>query len=1082
MALRDLVIQSQLIPPRPRKGILRRPRVQERLSSVLDYPLSLVLAGTGYGKSTALADLADTAQPFYWYSVSEPDRDPLLFLIHLISAFRRTDQPGDDYCDAAFRFLDENEGRPSPAALTPLLNALTKSLDSEAVLVIDDYHLVQDVYEVNAIVRHLITYTSPRLHIVISSRQMPEQLDLTRWRVKGQMDSIAYSELAFTAEEIEALFNQHYGFPIQLEQAQRLAVETEGWALALQLVWQSLQRGPEITLDGVLDRLPTTLESLFDYLAPEVLAHQPEELRSFLVTTSILRQLDAPACNLLLSRDDSAAVLKRLHEGGMFIDSSGHDVYRYQRLFQDFLKSQLYQDAERARDLHRRAAEYFTQAGYPEETVYHLLEADDLEIAAGMIERLGPELVHSGRLDSLIGWINRLPEALRSRHPMLELLLGDIQRLRADFDAALAHFSTAEGLYAQQKDAWGRSRALRGQAQVYLDTIRPLKADVLLEEALRLLEARDHLQEVAALLDQLAENKLNLGFPGQAENLHREARLLRTETSPNDVYLEGRRLLRTGRLIEARQLLLDQAAEERRREPSRAQRFHRETLLLLSLVCAMLGESQEAEDFAREGIEVGRRLHSEFVEAVGFMRLGHALQLNYHQPWNAHLREEAVQNYQRSIDEVHPFKVARVGVEPLWGLVRTYGYYGDLAKAEELAVRALEISEMAGDEWIGNLVRTSMGASLAMAGQYETARRWLVRSAEGFERVGDAFAWLITSAWLALNAWWSGNLTEAFEILAKILPQLGQKGYERIFSRATLLGLKDNQTAIPLLLEARQRGLEVEIINRILVDLGAFDVEYHPGFTLWVRTIGPFGVWRGDTPVSAHEWQREKARQLFELLVTLRGRWVPREELVERLWPDLPADAGAGNFKVALNALNKALEPARPRSAQPFFILRNENGYGLNPLAPVMVDADEFERLISEPDESKDSVQSLRQALALYESDYLPDCKYEDWSAPERERLRHLYLSTSGRLAHMLVKRCEWDAVISLCNATLARDNSWEPGYRYKMQAYAGKGNLPQVQSTYNRCAGTLMEELAVEPSSETRRLLKRLMGGQVVN
>ena len=51
MALRDLVIQSQLIPPRQRKGVLRRPRLEARLEDVLDYPLTLVQAGTGYGKS-----------------------------------------------------------------------------------------------------------------------------------------------------------------------------------------------------------------------------------------------------------------------------------------------------------------------------------------------------------------------------------------------------------------------------------------------------------------------------------------------------------------------------------------------------------------------------------------------------------------------------------------------------------------------------------------------------------------------------------------------------------------------------------------------------------------------------------------------------------------------------------------------------------------------------------------------------------------------------------------------------------------------------------------------------------------------
>lgn len=1073
MALRDLVLKSQLIPPQPRKGILRRPRVQVLLSSVLDYPLTLVLAGTGYGKSTALADLARLDKTLFWYSVTEPDHDPLLFLIHLISAFGQHDLP---YGEEALHALEENGGRASPAALTPLLNDLTAGLNSDAILVIDDYHIVHEVNEIGALVRQLINYRPPHLHIVIASRQMPEHLDLTRWRIKGEMVTITHSDLAFTKEEIETLFREQFGVSISRQQVQRLASETDGWALALQMVWQSMQRGAG--LDGVLARLPATLENLFDYLAPEVLARQPQEIQRFLVKTSILRQLGVQSCNALLDRQDSEGLLRRLHEGGMFIDSIGAEAYRYQRLFQEFLQTQLSTEDDQARDLHRRAAEYFTRAGQPEESIYHLLEAGDKEAASELIEQVGGDMVRSGRLDSLMGWIKRLPEELRAARPVLKLLMGDVFRLRADFDAALEHYSAAEQLYARLGDGWGRSRALRGQSQVYLDTIRPLKADALLEEALRLLEPQEYRQEVAALLDQLAENKLNLGFPEQAQLLHREARLLRAETSPNDVYLEGRALLRTGRLVEARQLLMQQADEERQAGSLRPQRFHRETLLLLSLVCSMLGNGVEAEQFAREGIEIGRRLQSEFVEAVGFMRLGHALQINDGQPWNTRQREEAAHYYQRSIEQVHPFKVARVGVEPLWGLCRAYGFGGDIFNAEQRAIRALEISELAGDEWIGNLVRTSMGASLVMAGQAASAQRWLERAAEGFQRVGDPYGWTAAMAWQALNAWWNGNPASTVEIMASILPAVQESGHEMLLTRPTLIGLKDEQVIIPLLLETRQHGVEVETANRLLNELRVVECEYHPGYTLWVRTLGAFGVWRGDSMVSAHEWQREKARQLFQLLITNRKQWLPREQIVDRLWPELPPEAAARNFKVALNALNRALEPARPRSAQPFFVVRSDTAYGINPAARVVVDVDVFERLLANPGENGESGGQVQQALGMYEGDYLPDCRYEDWAAGERERLQQVFLEAAGRMAAWQVNQQAWDEVIGLCNTTLMRDNCWEPGYRYLMQAYAGKSNLAMVQNTYNRCAAILHEELGVDPSAETRALLRRLTVG----
>ncbi len=570
MALRDLVIQSQLLPPRQRRGVLRRPRLEARLGAVLDYPLTLVQAGTGYGKSTALATLADAVDPLFWYTITEPDRDPLLFVAHLVCAFERRDPA---WCEPVLRALEEAGGRVTPEALTLLLNTLTLELHDEAVLVLDDYHLVADVPEIAALVERLVDYIPPRLHVVLSSRHTPPLEALTRWRVKGRLLRIGRADLAFTAEEIEVLFGDEYGYPLSPEQAQALANETEGWVIALQMVWQGLQSSGVSDLDAILGQLPASLDALFDYLAHDVLARQPPNVQDFLLMTSVLRQMDGAACDYLLGVEGSVGGLRELHEGGLFVISMGDDVYRYHRLFHDFLRARLSQDPRGAQALHRRAASYFRLAGHPEETVYHLLEARDHGPAAGLIEQIGPQFVAQGRFDSLSAWIDRLPEDVLSAQPGLHLLLGDVLRLRARFDEALEHYLATERLFAAQSNRLGHSQALRGQAQVYLDTVRPLKADSLLEEALRLLEPEEHRHETAALLDKLAENKLNLGYPDEAQALHHEASLLRVQTDPGDVYLEARAMVRTGRLAEARRLLERRAEEERRRAvPARCAR------------------------------------------------------------------------------------------------------------------------------------------------------------------------------------------------------------------------------------------------------------------------------------------------------------------------------------------------------------------------------------------------------------------------------------------------------------------------------------------------------------------------------
>lgn len=1080
MALKDLVIQSQLIPPRQRKGVLRRARLDARLAAILDYPLTLVLAGTGCGKSTALASLAGSVGRLFWYSIAEPDRDPLLFLAHLICAFEcQTAAWGRPALDA----LEASGGRVGCEALNPLLNALTLDLNREAVLVLDDYHLVADVPEIAALVEHLVDYAPACLHVVVASRYPPAFSALARWRVKGQVLNVGRADLAFTTDEIEALFRDQYRYPLSAGQAQALADETEGWAIALPLVWQSLQAGTVPDLEAVLARLPSTLEALFDYLAQDVLARQPAAIQHFMVTTAVLRELDGPVCDHLLEVTNSAVILRALHDDGLFLVAVGDQVYRYHRLFHDFLEVRLGHNTDQLRALHRRAAAYFEQTGHPEETVYHLLHAEDYAAAAGLLQHIGADLIRVGRFESLTGWINCLPEAIRCAEPGLDLLLGDVCRLRADFDEALDRYAAAERCYAGRSDGSGRSRALRGQAQVFLDTIRPLKADSLLEEALRLLEPQEHRHETAILLDQLAENKLNLGHPDEAQALHHEARLLRAESDPDEVYLEARALLRTGQLAAGRLLLEHRAEQEREAAGSRPQRFHRETALLLSLFAALQGDRDAARHYAQQGIALGRRLLSPFVEAVGTMRLGHAAQLGRLVPWSDWAQRQALACYRRAIELVHAFKVTRVQVEPLWGLARAYGFSGDWQAAARYAGQALDIVAGSGDEWIGNLVRVTLGASYVLAGRADQALPVLADASAGFSHVGDPFGQCAAWLWLAIAAWGQGDGDHAMELVSQLLPVACQHGYDYLLIRETFLGLEDAQAALPLLLEARRRGVEAEYAGRLLDGAGLADADHHPGYGLAVRTLGTFGVWRRNEAVTARDWQREKARQVFQLLLTQRGQWLYREQIVDQLWPHLPPDAAERDFKVALNAIHRALEPARPPWAAPFFLIRRGNLYGLNPAARLVVDADLLAAL-GEPagpgspgsGGDPDDLDALRQALALYEDDYLPDCLYEDWASATRERLRSLYLAAAERLAVALLDQKAWSEVIDVCQAMLARDNCWEAAYRLLMRAYAAQGKGAQVYATYARCVNVLHDELAIEPSPSTQTLYQKLI------
>jgi DNA-binding SARP family transcriptional activator len=236
-----------------------------------------------------------------------------------------------------------------------------------------------------------------------------------------------------------------------------------------------------------------------------------------------------------------------------------------------------------------------------------------------------------------------------------------------------------------------------------------------------------------------------------------------------------------------------------------------------------------------------------------------------------------------------------------------------------------------------------------------------------------------------------------------------------------------------------------------------------------VSALGRFALWRGDQPIADRDWQRDKARQVFHLLLTYRGQWFYREQIVEHLWPDLSPDAADRDFRVAYTSMTRALEPDRPRNAAAFFVPRRGSVYGLRPGAGVRVDADQFESSAGSEDP-----ELLRRAVLLYE-DYLPECLYEDWSAAERQRLRHAYLVAAERLTRHLLRAKAWQEAIQLCEAILLRDNCYEPAYRLLMRAHAALGDRAQVQAAYQRCSAALRDELGIGPSQATASLLAKL-------
>jgi len=1073
MMVTSQVIQTKIKLIKPNERTLVRPRVSSLLAEALNYRLTILQAGAGFGKSTELAVMSTKQKPMIWYQVSEEDGDPLVFLLHL---FHATQVALPEIENLPLQLL-ESWGislgeRSYLGMIDQYVNTMSSGIVAPSLLVIDDAHLIIKVAEIAQILDRLIALSPPDLHIFLTTRSNLKLPSLSQWRTRGEVLTLDQTILAFTTVEIMELFSQIFGYELTSDEVETLSVITEGWAIALQLVWQNLRIGITTSIENAFSQHAPSLDSLFEILAQEVLEKQPPDVQNFMLASATLRVMTPEACDALLNSNNSGEMLAFLRRQELFVVDLGDGSLRYHHIFHSFLRQLA--NSDQLLFWHMKAAAFFQSEHILDSAIYHLLRAKDYMGAAGLLDAYGKQLLVIGRLKTLAMHLDALPPEVLYQYPSLLSYLGDLARLHSRFQEALGWYQQAEALWRERGQQDGVGRALRGQARIYLDTVNPTRAEELLQQALRLSDGTADREVQARLYELLAENKLNAGKPEEADQLHRRAEALRLE-GPSDSQLLTRVLLRTGRLKEA-QKELEARAEVERQEPIHIPRAHRETLFLLSLIYAFQGHADLAYQTAVEGTRRGIELNSPFMTAVGHMRQGHALMLL--KDINRYV--QAQRQFEEAIDISRTLAIPKLKVEACWGLCRALGYQGDLPSALEVAEEGIRIAAQAGDEWIASLIRLALGASFSLANRYESAGNWLEKAARGFYDCSDPFGYTMARLWLCLGWYQQDQCDRLEQTFPEILSSCQQRGYDFLFSHPTLLGPPDERLLFPLLILARDQGWETAYTTTILRKINLPRISIHPGYQLRVITLGNFQVSRGSQVIPPKGWNREKTRQLFQLLVTFRNTPLEREQIYEHLWPEADPGVSQRNFKVALNTLFNVLEPERKPGSESAYVLRDGSTYRLRPGADLWLDVEAFVQSIQAAEElasgqSDQAVPYLEKAISLYQGEYLPDTRYENWAAAEREHLAVLFLRAADHLCDLNVQNERFEETIDLCYRILNQDNCWERAYRHLMIVYDRLGNHGQVARTFLRCQQTLQDELAVPPSDETETLYQKL-------
>jgi LuxR family maltose regulon positive regulatory protein len=439
------------VPPLP-PSLVPRPHLIERLNQSLQlgHKLTLLSAPAGYGKSTLILDwLKGQQNRVAWLSLDKNDDDPRRFLIYVVAALNHA---LPDFGADLLRLLQTPGQAPAlEPASTIALNELA-ALEIPIILTLDHYQVIEAT-AIHGTLSYWLDHLPANLHLVITSRNEPN-LPLSRLRARGQLIELNLQALRFTLQETDRYLRHIMGFDLSEEGVKTLAERTEGWAAGLQLAALSLQDAAN-PADFVAS-FSGSNRMVFDYLADEVLAQQPPEIRGFLLQTSILDRLSASLCDAVLETVDqqppipSQQILEEIDATGLFLLPLDNDRrwYRYHPLFADLLRERLQRTyPERLSMLHSSASQWYATNYRPEEAIQHAFAADDTILVVHLLEQNAQEMIWRGEVVRLLGWLQTLPREAIQTNPRLGLSLALTRLLAVKLeclDAVLSPLQTAE--------------------------------------------------------------------------------------------------------------------------------------------------------------------------------------------------------------------------------------------------------------------------------------------------------------------------------------------------------------------------------------------------------------------------------------------------------------------------------------------------------------------------------------------------------------------------------------------------------------------------------------------------------------
>jgi ATP/maltotriose-dependent transcriptional regulator MalT/DNA-binding SARP family transcriptional activator len=1035
-------------------SILRRPRLESRLDEALARRLTLLVADAGFGKSTLLTAWAGR-HDVAWHTFAPEERSLAAAAAAVAGALER---------ELSFQSGEDDPARVGAVA-SELCRDVGERLDRDLALVLDDVHELGARTAGAQLVEALVRQAPPRFHLVLSSRTEPS-FGTQRLRGQGQVVELTAADLAFDVDEVDALL------ALTLEEETQLAAAvhelTGGWPAAVRLTVEALRTAKARDRPAAIERLRRSDGPLFAYLAEEVFGRGGRGLRELVATVAPLDRFTVDLCEAL-GIPRAADTVAALERRGLLVRRED-EAFVLHGLVREFALSSLQPDAGHRGEVLRRAAGWLEERGRVAEALSAAVAAGEATHVRRLLERHGDELMGGGAVEAVREAAEALPPPTRGA--VVEQILGEAYVHHGRWDDAAAALARAAGkddlLRAKLAGLLGLAEWERGRPDAALAAFQRGRLDgsKIRDEALLLAwMARPfwnlgRLDEARSLVDRALAAATAAGDPAALAAAHGAA--VQTSLGGDPQLIDDHLRL----AIEAAEAAGDTMTAVR----MRLNRTHR------------LGPREALPE-----IETALRL----AELAG---AGPNLAYAFHR------RGEAKYYVGRLDDAALDFEQARTLNEQLgssrssWDLMYLGDIArerGDLARARTAYEQGLRVAKAGRDAQ--GMRGSQAGLALVLAHEQPDRARELAAEAVAVGRsVGhDVAAALNAAGWIALLTGethaaaeyareareeataqdFAPHVAEAVELAAMAAPDPAALeeaaaiwrsiGNDLAVARLDLaVGRRTGDRAAAARATRRLRAAGVRDSAAAAAGLLACLPRETP-VPVAIRTLGGFAVLRDGVPVALSEWRSRKARDLLKILIGRRGRPVPRDVLLETLWPGEDPVRVGRRLSVALSILRSVLDPGK--QFEPDRLVVSERSALSLRRHSLVVDVDDFldearAGLAGDPDR-------LLAAEEAYTGDFLEEDVYEDWSVGLREEARIAYIDVARVLARDAAADGRADDAVRYLLRLLERDPFDEQAHLELVRVLEAAGRHGEARRSY-RAYEVRMAEIDVEPAT----------------